>query len=116
MVKTRKLLKEALRVNELSNAVGYHDGETGTRYYIPSDTLEALTFGKLLTAHEKEAFARGNCSYTLTYDGDKNLKSVQKGPMWGKNRYPTLNKTATSTSATAISTSTTVTSSPLTTN
>ncbi|KAF9280506.1 hypothetical protein BGZ88_012153, partial [Linnemannia elongata] len=102
-------MSPSVGVDELSNAVGYHDGETGTRYYIPSDTLEALTFGKLLTAHEKEAFARGNCSYTLTYDGDKNLKSVQKGPMWGKNRYPTLNKTATSTSATAIS-------SPITTN
>ena len=102
-------------VDELSNAVGYHDGETGTRYFIPSDTLEALTFGKLLTAHEKEAFARENYSYTLTYDGDKNLKSVQKGPLWGKNRYPTLNKTATSTTATATSTSTTATSSPITT-
>ncbi len=81
MAKTRKLPKEVLGVDELSNAVGYHDGETGTRYLIPSDTLEALTFRKLLTAHEKEAFARENYSYTLTYDGDKNLKSVQKGSM-----------------------------------
>ena len=84
-------------VDELSNAVGYHDGEAGagTRYFIPSDTLEALTFGKLLTAHEKEAFAKENYSYTLTYDGDKNLTSVQKGPMWDKNQHAKPNKTAT---------------------
>lgn len=79
--KTRKFLKEVLGVDELSDAVGYHDRETGTRYLIPSDTPEALTFGTLLTEHEREAFAKENYSYTFTYDGDKNLTSVQKGPM-----------------------------------
>ncbi|KAG0067188.1 hypothetical protein BGZ90_001120 [Linnemannia elongata] len=97
MEKTRKLLKEVLGVDELTDAVGYNDGErgAGTRYYIPSDTPEALTFRKLLTTHEQEAFAKENCSYALTYDIDKNLTSVQKGPMWDKNQHAKPIKTAT---------------------
>ncbi|KAF8928160.1 hypothetical protein BGZ47_001793 [Haplosporangium gracile] len=97
MEKTRKLLKEVLGVDKLSNAVGYNDGEggAGTRYLIPSDTPEAFAFRKLLTAHEQEAFAKENYSYSLTYDGDKNLTSVQKGPMWDKNQHVKPNKTTT---------------------
>ena len=95
MEDTSNLMKDVLGVEKLPNSVGFHDGETGIRYLIPSNTQEAATFRRLRTEQEREAFAKENHSFTIAFDGEKKLKSVEKGPMWDKNQHATPNKTAT---------------------
>jgi len=101
MADTRNLLKAVLGVEKMSNSVGFQDGETGISYHIPSNAPEAATFRSLPTSQEREAFVKEDYSFTTLYDGEKNLKSVQKGPMWDKNQHATPNKTATNSPATA---------------
>ena len=101
MEDTSNLLKDVLEVEKGPISVGFQDGETGISYRIPSNTQEAVTFRNLPTDQEREAFAKKNHSFTTLYDGEKNLKSVQKGPMWDKNQHATPNKTATNSPATA---------------
>ncbi|KAF9273822.1 hypothetical protein BGZ88_003489 [Linnemannia elongata] len=101
MENTRNLLRDVLGVEKLPNSIGFQDAETGIRYLIPSDTQDAAAFRKLLTEQEREAFAKENHSFATLYDAEKNLKSVQKGPMWGKSQYATPNKTTTNLPTTA---------------
>jgi len=97
MEATRNLLKRVLGVEEIPNSVGFTVRETGISYGIPSNTPEATAFRYLETEQEQEAFAKENYSFATLYDSEKNLKLVQKGPMWDKNQQATPNKTATTT-------------------
>ncbi|KAF9991718.1 hypothetical protein BGZ80_006683 [Entomortierella chlamydospora] len=101
MALTRNLIKDVLGLEDLPNSVGWRDAGSGIRYEIPLDTQEAANFQSLSTPQEREAFAKAYYTYTLEYDDEKNLKRVEKGPMWGKNQRRKTNKTATNSSTTA---------------